>query len=420
MRTASGDKTELERAIGPAPIRVTSGEGGNRGDVRKWLACQGVPSERIVRMGVATLAKCYNFPRYLERVIANTTTDDDDDSDDDAAGNIDSQPVEPVSVRPAETNRLKTARTEPDSGNDAEKLAEILARLAGKQGVDIETVRSIVRDEIACLPAMKLDVTSNGATHTLEGMRHYLVPALITIVATGTHAYLVGPAGSGKSTACEQVAEGLGRDYYFTGAVDSAYALSGFIDAQGRYVTTAYRQAYENGGVFCFDEIDASDPAALLYVNAGLANGHQNFPDAIIKRHPDFVCIAAANTIGQGGSRQYVGRNPLDAASLDRFAVIDWDYDEALETAIVTGVQKQGKHGPKIGGQGSAVDWLAYVQNIRAAVALQGHRLVVSPRASITGAKLLAAGLPWDFVASACVWKGADSAVVAKIKEAIR
>ena len=89
--------------------------------------------------------------------------------------------------------------------------------------------------------------------------------------------------------------------------------------AQGTIVSTEFRKAYENGGLFLFDEIDASMPGAILAFNAALANNFMDFPDKKVPRHKDFYCIAAANTFGSGADRQYVGRNQLDAASLDRF-----------------------------------------------------------------------------------------------------
>ena len=56
-------------------------------------------------------------------------------------------------------------------------------------------------------------------------------------------------------------------------------------------------------------------------------------------RHPETILIAAANTIGRGADAQYVGRNQLDAATLDRFilAMIRVDYDPALECHIMDG-----------------------------------------------------------------------------------
>ena len=98
------------------------------------------------------------------------------------------------------------------------------------------------------------------------------------------------------------------------------------------FLSTQFLDAYENGGVFLFDEIDAADPNVLLVINSALANGHLSVPSRHEKptaaRHPDFICIAAANTFGHGADRQYVGRNQLDESTLDRFRIgtVPMDY----------------------------------------------------------------------------------------------
>ena len=52
---------------------------------------------------------------------------------------------------------------------------------------------------------------------------------------------LVGPAGSGKTTMAENIAQELGLDFYFTGALMHEYKLTGFIDAHGTVVRTPFR-----------------------------------------------------------------------------------------------------------------------------------------------------------------------------------
>jgi MoxR-like ATPase len=97
-------------------------------------------------------------------------------------------------------------------------------------------------------------------------------------------------------------------------------------------------QAFEEGGVFLFDEADALDPNVFLCINSALANGFIHLPNRPenphAKRHPDFVCILAANTYGTGANRQYCGRNQLDAATLDRFVVVSVDYSREVERAL--------------------------------------------------------------------------------------
>ena len=89
-----------------------------------------------------------------------------------------------------------------------------------------------------------------------------------------------------------------------------------------------------------FDEIDAADSNMLLVINSALANGKLALPNRpkkpVAKRHADFVCIAAANTWGKGADREYVGRNQLDDATLDRFRIgcVPMDYDPAVEAML--------------------------------------------------------------------------------------
>jgi cobaltochelatase CobS len=221
---------------------------------------------------------------------------------------------------------------------------------------------------------------------------HKILPDVVMTVVANTYPFMVGPAGSGKTTLAMQVAETLKRKFYAESRVTSEYKLIGYMDATGKYVRTQFRDAYEKGGVFLLDEVDASDPDVLTTFNSAFANDFMPFPDGICKRHKDFVALAAGNTYGRGADRQYVGRNQLDAATLDRFVVIDVDYDEIAEMAWAAND-----------------DWTLYVQQVRKAIGEEKVRHIVSPRASIYGARLLAAGMERHLVEERCIWKGLDA-----------
>ncbi len=233
-----------------------------------------------------------------------------------------------------------------------------------------------------------------------EEPRHKAFKEALAATAAGLNVMYVGPAGCGKTKMAEQVSDALGLDFRFTGAVASEYKLLGFMNAQGVPVRTEYREAYEKGGVFLWDEIDASAPQAMLSFNAGLANGHQDFPDVVVKRHDDFRAIASANTYGNGADRIYVGRNQLDAASLDRFYVIPMDYDEDLEK-ILYGTD----------------EWVTYVQRARAAIKKLNIRHVVSMRAIDQGLRMKGSGIARKGVERAVLWKHLPDADIKKIKE---
>ena len=86
------------------------------------------------------------------------------------------------------------------------------------------------------------------------------------------------------------------------------------------------------------DEIDNSNPSALLAINSAIGTGDNHymaFPDGkFYKAHPDFRIIAAANTFGTGADAIYCGRQTLDGASLNRFSTIVIDYDREIEKKV--------------------------------------------------------------------------------------
>jgi cobaltochelatase CobS len=264
-------------------------------------------------------------------------------------------------------------------------LGVIEARVAE---IAAEVAHSVAANAVANIVKVEHYIKTDTETRRIEGRVHRQFGKLLKMCAAGCNVWLAGPAGSGKTTAAHQVAESLKRSFFFNGAIDSEYKLSGFVDAQGRIVNTAFRRAYTEGGVYLFDEVDASLAPALLAFNAALANGHADFPGSSepVARHPDFVCIAAANTWGLGATSDYVGRNKLDAAFLDRFVSLAWDYDEDLEREI------SGND-----------DWTRKVQKYRAAARKRGLKVVISPRASINGARMLTAGMSQDEVIDATI-----------------
>lgn len=169
---------------------------------------------------------------------------------------------------------------------------------------------------------------------TQGGFYHERFEQILTQTQLDEPIMLIGPAGSGKNVAISQVADALGLHMYYTNNASNEFKLTGFIDAGGNYRDTEFYKAFKNGGVFFLDEIDNSDPSALIVINSALANGYMAFPHETIDRHPDFRIIAAANTWGKGADLQYVGRNALDGATLDRFDNIFFDYDKNLEQAL--------------------------------------------------------------------------------------
>jgi cobaltochelatase CobS len=293
----------------------------------------------------------------------------------------------------------KTATQEkaaPLASND--KAAAALAALSSllAPSIDEKALEKIVAAKVAAAlegtALVRIELKRvDGSTFKTDGQQHPLFADLLTVLSSrqsngiAPNVWIAGPTGSGKTHAAEQAANALGVPFYFNGALSMSHELLGFVDAAGNYHGTPFRQAFEHGGVYLFDECDASDNAALLALNAALANGVCAFPDNAlpVKRHADFICIGAANTFGQGATAEFIGRAKLDAAFLSRFPVkFAWGYDVAIEQAVY----------------GNA-DWAKRVQAARARAQSAGVKIVIDPRHTQGGAALLAAGMKPDRVA---------------------
>lgn len=218
------------------------------------------------------------------------------------------------------------------SKTQAERIeSEIMGQVEDK-------VRDFIFSEYGTIER-KIVTVVDGKRVPMAGIQHEKFETVLKFVANDEPVFLTGPAGSGKNVLCKQVAEALGLKFYFTNAATQEYKLTGFTDAMGNYQETQFYKAFTEGGLFMLDEMDASIPEVLVILNAAIANRYFDFPAPIgyKEAHPDFRVIAAGNTTGQGADYEYVGRNQLDAASLDRFAVVKVGYSEAIENSVACG-----------------------------------------------------------------------------------
>ena len=217
-------------------------------------------------------------------------------------------------------------------------LVDTVAQLAAKDVVEVAKplLDDFIMETYGKLP-QRLEVVTEKKTNVVQGITHEKFETVLQLVNCNIPVFLTGPAGCGKNVLCKQVSEALGIEFYFSNAVTQEYKLTGFIDANGRFHETQFYKAFTEGGLFMLDEIDASTPEVLVILNAAIANGYFDFPTGRAEAHEDFRLIAAGNTFGTGADIEYTGRYQLDAASLDRFAVIQIDYSKAVEEAIAGG-----------------------------------------------------------------------------------
>lgn len=313
--------------------------------------------------------------------------------------------AQPAAPRPAPAVQIAPAVVTPAPTEDAAaKLAEAMrAFLPAQQHVSREEFAALFDEQFAARgaeliqtveQALKLAVDNmptrierivvdpQKVERKVEGHVHKAFERVLKLAGIRQNILLVGPAGCGKTNLAHQVAQALGLPFSMNSLSSgmSENQLTGWllpVEAGGkfRYVPASFVTAYENGGVHLLDEIDAGDENTLLVINAALANGQMHVPqrheNPIIKRHPDFVCIAAANTFGHGADMIYAGRNKLDGATLDRFraGMVKMDYDAQLEQAI------------------SNPEVLAWALQIRDGIANSRLRRVMSTRAILDFSK---------------------------------
>ena len=86
---------------------------------------------------------------------------------------------------------------------------------------------------------------------------------------------------------------------------------------------------------------------------------------------------------------EYVGRNQIDAATLDRFALVNIDYDEDIEMAVAN----------------NDTEIVKFAHDLRKACEKSGIRFVVSYRGIEYLAKMKEV-LPLDEAVKTCIFKG--------------
>lgn len=226
-----------------------------------------------------------------------------------------------------------------------------------------------------------------------EEIRHEKYNTIKTCLVANIPIYLAGPAGSGKNFTVEQIANELGWNFYFSNSVQQEYKLTGFIDAGGDYHETEFYKACtsEEDCIFFLDEMDASIPEVLVLLNAVIANGYFEFPNGKVNlSHVHFV--AAGNTVGSGADEMYTGRMVLDQATLDRFAIIDFDYSLNIEMAISE----------------NNSELVSFIRNLRKEAENKGIRATFSYRCITMVTKLEKAKMSEGEILRIAVFKGLD------------
>jgi cobaltochelatase CobS len=268
--------------------------------------------------------------------------------------------------------------------------------------IDEGEVRRIVSEEVekATLPR-PIEVRMPDREPVKLERVHCQFEELMKLVSEGRQNLLmVGPAGSGKTTLAKNVAQALQVEFGFislSAGVTETHLFGRMLpqaDGTWAYQESVFVRIYRNGGVFLFDEIDAADPNVMVSVNAALANGELCNPvtGEVVQRSDKCIIVGAANTWGRGGDYQYVGRNALDAATMDRFvlATLHVQYDTKLEEELVRNML-DSEQAEKL------LDW---IKRLRESISRNRMRRIASTRLVINAATAMTAGRRLEDVAA--------------------
>ena len=241
----------------------------------------------------------------------------------------------------------------------------------------------------------------DGSTKSAGGVQHEKFETILKYLTADVPVFMSGPAGTGKSSIAKSAAKALDMDFYFSGAVQDIYKFTGFVDANGHYSKTQFYDFCCNGGVFFLDEMDASIPEVLVALNAAIANRYFDFPCGKVELNENCRFICAGNTYGTGADAEYTGRYQLDAATLDRFAVVDIDYSKDIFNAVTNGNK----------------ELIAFIYDLRKASKAVGVNMILSYRCAQNVTAMESVGLDTASCVKQCIAKGLSKDAAHMISE---
>ena len=331
----------------------------------------------------------------------------------------------------AEEHAKKQVQQQVDTLTKEKELAVQAAKL--ENATIKEVVKEVIREvpvtqpvkSIAAPESVKVEPITPTPTQNsilipkpkVNSRQHYLLPLVVKSLKARCHIWLVGPAGSGKTTLAASAANELGLTHVALSVCGQTTKtdLLGYVDAYGVYRGTCFRQAYEHGGVFCLDEIDNGNANVLAVLNSSLASEYTTFPDKAVQRHENFIVVACANTYGLGATGGYVGRTQVDAATLDRFFFIEMPYDDGLESHVAGIVQESPIWNNDNQNVPSTEEWLSIVRGVRKKVSELNIKTIISPRATYMGIALIKQGISLQYLKKGLLYKSMSQDTIARL-----
>lgn len=333
-----------------------------------------------------------NFADYTQGRKRATTSNNTNNNNNNNNNNMEEQNTTTAAAATANNNNVNNAALNFMQQMFAQQQEEGYQRGKTEAAAEVESLKKQLDEAKNAGTGSIINVVVDGkkTTTKTDSVLDPNFENILHLVAAHENIYLYGPAGSGKNTIAEQIADALGVDFYYQNTLVTKFDVSGYKNAQGEYEETPFYKAWKNGGLFFADELDNSTAEAIIALNAALANGYYTFPNSgeKVAKSPNFYCIAAGNTNGQGATEEYCGRYQMDESSRDRFAFIEINYNKKVEESIC----------------GGHLDVLDFVRDLRSVAKSLQIKLICGYRAISRLAKFY--DMDTKFVLNSFIFKG--------------
>lgn len=255
----------------------------------------------------------------------------------------------------------------------------VIANVQAKVDRAVAHIDKIVQDKLDKLSIPSIVLKRHDLPDIKIHNVHKQFNAVLQLLNAGEYVYLHGSPGGHKSSIGPQLAEALGVRYGYMSLCEQTpeYVVKGFTSPiNGEYYQSQFVDFYENGGLFCWEEMDAANDNLRASLNTMLENKLAALDKGLVKMHDNFYMLANGNTCGRGAHPAFPSRTGFDAAFAARFVFLQFEYDWQLCKHIVLGLNDQA---------GPLVKWGESVSNWALA---NGVQLVMSPREAYKLAKL--------------------------------
>ncbi len=212
-----------------------------------------------------------------------------------------------------------------DASNSKGGNAVNAKSISGKIGID--QLDEELKKRLAAVSVIQYQLPNQPVGPAVAQSEIPVFQKIVDDVVLGQNVFLVGGAGTGKTTLAQNVAAALGREYMTINCsqwtapteIIGGQTLDGY--QEGKLI-----EAWKQGFILILDELPKIDPNTAGLFNDALAKS--KIPESVIfnsrkehfSKHPNFAVIATGNIWPNTESMAYGANNKQDLSLLDRFA----------------------------------------------------------------------------------------------------